>query len=255
MNVAISPETLPENIPNLSDEDLAHFYYQLEGSLNAIRQLPRHGPFAPEGASRVADVIQKRLPLLKTEIEKRRQRREPLIRLDQEQQYRRLKLSIKNFARRLQQIVMVVNAVAVGTVAVSLAVKYAPQLLPPLHSLFEKEWVRAGYIIGILVSGGLLFLFRLKFRWYYGILEISSAAVLGWHALGNIPGGTPGDIAALLGVAYLVVRGLDNCHQAQVAKESAPGREGRVNRWRKLAEVVLQVWTDFWAGWGRRGQS
>lgn len=58
----ISPETLPENIPNLSDEDLLRFYNQFASF--------------PAGISHLADIFHHRAELLKAEIEKRERQKE-----------------------------------------------------------------------------------------------------------------------------------------------------------------------------------
>jgi hypothetical protein len=58
----VSPETLPENIPNISDEDLLRFYNQFASF--------------PPGISHLADIFHHRAQLLKAEIEKREQQKE-----------------------------------------------------------------------------------------------------------------------------------------------------------------------------------
>lgn len=58
----VSPETLPENIPNLSDEDLLRFYNEFAS--------------IPPGISDLTDIRHHRAQLLKAEIEKREQQKE-----------------------------------------------------------------------------------------------------------------------------------------------------------------------------------
>jgi hypothetical protein len=58
----VSPETLPENIPNLSDEDLLRLYNEFAS--------------IPAGVSPLADIFHNRAKLLKAEIEKRDQQNE-----------------------------------------------------------------------------------------------------------------------------------------------------------------------------------
>jgi hypothetical protein len=58
----VSPETLPENIPNLSDEDLLRLYNEFAS--------------IPAGVSPLADTFHNRAKLLKAEIEKRDQQKE-----------------------------------------------------------------------------------------------------------------------------------------------------------------------------------
>jgi hypothetical protein len=58
----VSPETLPENIPNLSDEDLLRFYNEFAS--------------IPPGVSRLTDILCHRAQLLKAEIDKRDRQKE-----------------------------------------------------------------------------------------------------------------------------------------------------------------------------------
>ncbi len=58
----VSPETLPENIPHLSDEDLLRYY-------NEYASMPR-------GVSNLTDILRNRADLLKDEIQKRDQEKE-----------------------------------------------------------------------------------------------------------------------------------------------------------------------------------
>ena len=58
----VSPETLPENIPNLSDEDLLRLYHEFAS--------------IPAGVSDLTNILHNRAQLLKAEIEKRDQQKE-----------------------------------------------------------------------------------------------------------------------------------------------------------------------------------
>ena len=58
----VSPETLPENIPNLSDDDLLRLYNEFAS--------------IPPGVSGLTNILYSRAQLLKAEIEKRDQQRE-----------------------------------------------------------------------------------------------------------------------------------------------------------------------------------
>ena len=69
----VSPETLPENIPNLSDEDLLRFYNQFASF--------------PPGISHLADIFHHRAQLLKAEIEKREQQKERGMQKAQQQTF------------------------------------------------------------------------------------------------------------------------------------------------------------------------
>ena len=58
----VSPETLPENIPNLSDEDLIRLYNEFAS--------------IPTGVSQLTNILHNRAQLLKAEMEKRDQQKE-----------------------------------------------------------------------------------------------------------------------------------------------------------------------------------
>jgi hypothetical protein len=58
----VSSETLPENIPNLSDEDLLRLYNEFAS--------------IPAGVSHLTNILHNRAELLKAEIEKRDQQKE-----------------------------------------------------------------------------------------------------------------------------------------------------------------------------------
>lgn len=71
--------------------------------------------------------------------------------------------------------------------------------------------------------GAVFFAFRLKFRFLYGMTEAVAGLAVAGHRVGFATPSEPGENAALVlavltaGV-YLVVRGLDNAHQAWTSK-------------------------------------
>jgi hypothetical protein len=83
-----------------------------------------------------------------------------------------------------------------------------------------------GSIIGVLVLGSVLYVFRYLYRMWYGILEIISALVLAWYTIARTikPGATIADLdifAAVLALSssiYIVVRGLDNIGEKNLKK-------------------------------------
>jgi hypothetical protein len=79
-------------------------------------------------------------------------------------------------------------------------------------------------VAGLMVvsGGGLLYWFRLKQRFLYGLTEAIAGVLVGMHRVSleqwsGVPKSTGFYLALLTAGIYLVVRGIDNMHQAQRA--------------------------------------
>jgi hypothetical protein len=120
-----------------------------------------------------------------------------------------------------------------------------------LHSVTTKAWMVVATVSLTAVTGAAFFIFRLRQRFIYGLTEATAGIVIAAHRMNQEPGvGLPSEsgfyIALLTAGIYLVVRGLDNMHQAiragdpfvdRVRKISAR-RAGRMSRTLKVRKFV-----------------
>jgi len=82
---------------------------------------------------------------------------------------------------------------------------------PYLSGLWHLWWFRTVATVLVSIIGGALFLLKRRFQTVYGLSEIGFALVVIWSGIGRVQ--TSGDAAswiALVGGAYLIVRGLTN---------------------------------------------
>ena len=113
-----------------------------------------------------------------------------------------------------------IGAVIASTVAgLKFAVPLVFEAYSRVASVQTRAWLIALAALATLVVGSLFFWFRLRQRFLYGATEAMAGAAVAAHRLSVEPGqGLPGDggfyIAILTAGVYLVVRGLDNMHQA-----------------------------------------
>jgi hypothetical protein len=114
-----------------------------------------------------------------------------------------------------REIFKSVITIAAALAVIGLLINAIPLLVTYLQTTVKQEWLRLIYLTALTASGAGLFLFRKKYRMQYGITEVCSALVLGWKALGFVSDGNLGDLAALIGVAYLIVRGFDNIDEGR----------------------------------------
>jgi hypothetical protein len=93
----------------------------------------------------------------------------------------------------------------------------------------RKELLVGGTALMTALVGSLFFWFRLRQRFLYGITESLAGVAVAAHRLSIEPGDSiPGDgafyVAVLTAGVYLVVRGIDNMHQAVVAGDPVLAR-------------------------------
>ncbi|MBB3180963.1 hypothetical protein [Variovorax sp. Sphag1AA] len=76
------------------------------------------------------------------------------------------------------------------------------------------------------VAGGCLFLFRLRFRMVYGLMEIAAGLVVAWFQTTSVRDssalGTGFLIAFTTAALFLIVRGMDNVHQGYTTDNPDP---------------------------------
>lgn len=91
-----------------------------------------------------------------------------------------------------------------------------------LEVTLHQKWATLLGCAMFLVVGWILFRIRLRWRFQYGLIEITFALASGWKWFSaNEENGTT-DLLAGLAVVYLIVRGLDNCHQATQTQAAEP---------------------------------
>lgn len=88
-----------------------------------------------------------------------------------------------------------------------------------IQQLPSKAWIVLGGATSTAAVGALFFLFRLKLRFVYGFTEALAGIAIAGQRISvqpgtSIPSETEFYIAVLTAGVYLVVRGLDNMHQA-----------------------------------------
>jgi len=86
---------------------------------------------------------------------------------------------------------------------------------------FQTKWAALLVCLAFLVVGYGLFTIRKKWRFAYGLMEISFALASGWRWFSSVNARNSVDMFAALAVVYLIVRGMDNCHQAREAGKKA----------------------------------
>lgn len=99
------------------------------------------------------------------------------------------------------------------------------RVLAGLRSMQPSAWMATAAGMLTLCLGSVFFIFRLRQRFLYGITEAAAGAAVAAHRVTLQPVlGFPSDsdfyLALLTAGVYLVVRGLDNMHQA--AKNDDP---------------------------------
>lgn len=87
-----------------------------------------------------------------------------------------------------------------------------------LDAMLHQKWAALLGCAVLLVVGWVLFLVRLRWRFQYGLVEITFALASGWKWFSAVQQNGTTDLLAGLAVVYLVVRGLDNCYQAMQAR-------------------------------------
>jgi hypothetical protein len=98
----------------------------------------------------------------------------------------------------------------------------ALHVLASYRSPTGRGWMIVAVALLTAIVGGAFFVFRLKQRFVYGATETLAGMVIAGHRVSIEPGaGLPSEtgfyLAVLTAGIYLVVRGLDNMHQAAAA--------------------------------------
>ncbi|HJS23431.1 MAG TPA: hypothetical protein VJ751_03610 [Pyrinomonadaceae bacterium] len=109
------------------------------------------------------------------------------------------------------------------TIALKLLVEKA---WSDLTGLWNRWWFTAIATLVVLLSGGALFLFRRRFQAMYGLSEIGVAIFVIWTSL--VRAQTTGDAAsviAIIGGAYLIVRGATNYDEGKKKRLLKKGSE------------------------------
>lgn len=83
-----------------------------------------------------------------------------------------------------------------------------------LEAAVHEKWSTVFACAGLLLVGWILFLVRLRWRFQYGLIEITFALASGWKWFSAAEENGSMDLLAGVAVVYLIVRGLDNCYQA-----------------------------------------
>ena len=87
-----------------------------------------------------------------------------------------------------------------------------------LEATLHQKWASLLGCAVLLAVGWILFLVRLRWRFQYGLMEITFALASGWKWFSAAEENGTTDLLAGLAVVYLIVRGLDNCYQAMQAQ-------------------------------------
>lgn len=87
----------------------------------------------------------------------------------------------------------------------------------------NREWKAILFLGVIIVVGSLLFALKVRKRFLYGAMEIVFALCAGWKWFFIYRASQSIDAIALVGIIYLVVRGLDNCNEAiKIQRKGSP---------------------------------
>jgi hypothetical protein len=101
---------------------------------------------------------------------------------------------------------------------------FSNEILAPTIS---SEPIRVLWFLGILGGGVGLFLFRRWQQFLYGVAEVIFAVSCIWYTLQGIDNHpTQLDSVSMVGFAYLIVRGLDNCDKA-IKSQNENGENAR----------------------------
>lgn len=84
-----------------------------------------------------------------------------------------------------------------------------------LETTLHQKWATLVGCATLLLVGWILFSIRLRWRFQYGLIEITFALASGWKWFSANEENGSTDLLAGVAVVYLIVRGLDNCHQAR----------------------------------------
>ena len=93
-----------------------------------------------------------------------------------------------------------------------------------LEATLHQKWASFLGCAALLIVGWILFLVRLRWRFQYGLIEITFALASGWKWFSAADENGSTDLLAGVAVVYFIVRGIENCSQAmleQAHKQSA----------------------------------
>ncbi|HLX69672.1 MAG TPA: hypothetical protein VKV04_08610 [Verrucomicrobiae bacterium] len=109
-----------------------------------------------------------------------------------------------------------------------------------LELTLHQKWATLLGCVTLLLVGWILFSIRLRWRFQYGLMEITFALASGWKWFSaNEENGTT-DLLAGLAVVYLIVRGLDNCYQA-MREQAARQMKSRESETKPTEEAAPHV--------------
>lgn len=141
--------------------------------------------------------------------------------------------------------IAIASAVTIGTIlAIAIGGRVADLSLGVLNLVRQssgKGWQMLVAALLTAAAGALFFVFRLRLRLLYGATEALVGAAIAAQRVGSEPGeGLPSEtgfyIAILTAGVYLVVRGLDNMHQAM--KSDDPVWMWAWGRWAALRRLT-----------------
>jgi hypothetical protein len=97
-----------------------------------------------------------------------------------------------------------------------------PALIGAYEYVFSDANSRFSVFMGILTTAVGFYYFRKHARLAYGCCEIAFGVVLAWALTEHASDPNPKlDLVALMGILYLLVRGLDNCDVGLQARRKA----------------------------------
>lgn len=67
-----------------------------------------------------------------------------------------------------------------------------------------------GAALVVLIMGMILYIFRERYRFYYGLVEVSFSVALAYGLLLHVDGNGLGGLLGVIGAIYVTVRGIDN---------------------------------------------
>ena len=114
-----------------------------------------------------------------------------------------------------------------GFIAALIVMRALVVVLSPIVSgvylFMNSGWMaRVNIVVGIATVGGVLFLFRKYLRLTYGLSEVAFGVVSAWSITGHSTEPNQRlDLIALMGVLYLIVRGIDNCQAGSQERKKA----------------------------------
>lgn len=153
-----------------------------------------------------------------------RKRQRELAQATRREERRKLRESatslLIDFATGAFELIAFAGALLLAIAACFLSWNVLAFAIPSTQIVATRESQPAFFLLGLLTLSALLFALKRAYRLLYGIIETAFGFCAGWKWLMSARENHIVDIIALVGVVYLMTRGIDNCYEARKAAKS-----------------------------------